>query len=94
MSIIELIAGWLLKWLAGWLGARSAAREQQRAADNQAFADTDTAAIREHAAVATQTARESTDEAVAAAGAEPDPGRLRDNVQAAIERANAVSSVR
>ncbi|HEV2540210.1 MAG TPA: hypothetical protein VGU03_10935 [Frateuria sp.] len=93
-TVLKALLGALVNVLVGWWTNRQAARAQQRAADDQAFADTDTAAIREHASVAIEHARERTDAAMATAGAAADPVQLRDDVQAAVDRANAVDPVR
>ena len=90
MWFIKLILGPLINMITGWWEKRKADLALTKAQDNQARADANAAVITTKTEVEIQHAREQTDAAVVAASADvDDAGKLRDDVQAAIDRANA-----
>jgi hypothetical protein len=92
VSILELIAGALLKWLAGWVGARQAAKQAEHAHEEQTEAVTDAAAARDRSDADIEASRERSAGVVSgirAADGAGDAGRVQyDAVEAAIERAD------
>jgi hypothetical protein len=92
VSILEFIAGLLMKWLAGWIGARQASKQMEHAHEEQTAAVTDAATARDRSDADIEASRTRSADVVSgirAADGASDAGRVQYNaVQAAIDRAN------
>jgi hypothetical protein len=90
MWLIKLILGPLFDMIGGWWSKRQETIALTKAQDNQAHADADAAVVTTKVQTEIEHAREQTNSAVVAATADAgDPDKLRDDVQRAIDAANA-----